>query len=207
LRASKQAALALSVIVLLPFAAATVAAQPPFGFRRISADEFRSVNTTVSATASALPTSQTSPPPVIYESRTTARRLPLMHPSTSNPKPVSVGKAVQKASVSVFHFTGRSVRGTATWYCKAGRSICMFKYPDRGGVNDYYAAAGPALRVGAWRGRVVHVCGRSACINVKLVDWCACHKGYANERVIDLYWDAFNAVSPGSGGETVRITW
>ena len=66
-------------------------------------------------------------------------------------------------------------------YCKAGVSACASGYP--GGL---YAAAGPALRVGDWRGRTVTVCGSGNCVNVKLIDWCACGSG----RVIDLYSDA-----------------
>jgi hypothetical protein len=93
---------------------------------------------------------------------------------------------------------GASVRasGTATWYCKPGVSVCHDAYP--GGM---YAAAGPKLRVGNWRGRVVRVCGNGRCINVKLIDWCACGGG----RVIDLYSDAFRRLAPLSSG-TVRVT-
>jgi hypothetical protein len=86
--------------------------------------------------------------------------------------------------------------GTASWYCKTGVSICHHAYP--GGM---YAAAGPKLRVGNWRGRVVQVCGNGSCVSVKLIDWCACGGG----RVIDLYSDAFRRLAPLSQG-TVRVT-
>jgi rare lipoprotein A (peptidoglycan hydrolase) len=91
-----------------------------------------------------------------------------------------------------------SVRATgpASWYCKAGVSSCHRSYP--GGM---YAAAGPKLRVGNWRGRVVQVCGNGSCVSVKLIDWCACGGG----RVIDLYSDAFRRLAPLSKG-TVRVT-
>ena len=46
-----------------------------------------------------------------------------------------------------------SVSGRAAWYCQNG-SGCPAGYS--GGL---YAAAGPALRVGDWRGRTVSVCG------------------------------------------------
>ena len=92
-----------------------------------------------------------------------------------------------------------SVRGQASWYCKAGVSSCHHAYS--GGM---YAAAGPALRVGSWRGRTVTVCGSGSCVNVKLIDWCACGGG----RVIDLYSDAFSRLAPLSSGTlSVRVSW
>jgi hypothetical protein len=67
-----------------------------------------------------------------------------------------------------------------------------------------YAAAGPALRVGAWRGRVVQVCGAGGCISVKLIDWCGCPNG----RVMDLYSDAYRRLSPlSTGTQRVRVSW
>jgi rare lipoprotein A (peptidoglycan hydrolase) len=92
-----------------------------------------------------------------------------------------------------------SVRGVASWYCKPGVSACHYAYS--GGM---YAAAGPALRVGNWRGRTVTVCGSGSCVNVKLIDWCACGSG----RVIDLYSDAFSRLAPLSSGTlSVRVSW
>lgn len=67
-----------------------------------------------------------------------------------------------------------------------------------------YAAAGPGLRVGDWRGRRVQVCGSGSCIVVRLIDWCACGDG----RVIDLYSDAFRRLAPLSTGELrVKVSW
>jgi hypothetical protein len=91
---------------------------------------------------------------------------------------------------------GNSVRGTATWYCLPGVSACHYQYS--GGM---YAAAGPALRVGDWRGRRVTVCQGGECIRVRLIDWCGCPNG----RVIDLYSDAFRQLEPLSSG-TMRVT-
>jgi hypothetical protein len=92
-----------------------------------------------------------------------------------------------------------SVSGSASWYCKTGVSSCHAGYP--GGL---YAAAGPALRVGNWRGRTVSVCGSGNCVNVKLIDSCWCASG----RVIDLYSDAFSRLAPVSAGTiSVRVTW
>jgi hypothetical protein len=89
--------------------------------------------------------------------------------------------------------------GKATWYCKTGVSVCHHAYP--GGM---YAAAGPRLRVGHWRGRVVQVCGGGTCISVKLIDWCAC----PGARVIDLYSDAFRLLAPlNKGTMNVTVSW
>ena len=90
--------------------------------------------------------------------------------------------------------TATSVTGTASWYCGAG-SRCTRGYP--GGL---YAAAGPALRVGDWRGRRVTVCSAGRCVNVKLIDFCACPS-----RVIDLYRDAFARLASPSRG-VIRVT-
>jgi len=90
------------------------------------------------------------------------------------------------------------VNGRAAWYCNNGTG-CPAGYS--GGL---YAAAGPALRVGNWRGRTVSVCGNGNCINVKLVDWCAC----GGARVIDLFGDAFRRLAPlGTGTVAVRVSW
>ncbi len=92
-----------------------------------------------------------------------------------------------------------SKRGQASWYCKPGVSACHYQYS--GGL---YAAAGPALRVGNWRGRTVNVCSGSRCVRVKLIDWCQCY----GTRVIDLYSDAFSRLASLSEGTiSVRVTW
>ena len=89
-------------------------------------------------------------------------------------------------------------RGEASWYCLTGVSACHKDYS--GGM---YAAAGPALRVGNWRGRVVTVCQGGDCIRVRLVDWCGCPG-----RVIDLYGDAFRRLgSLSSGVIQVIVRW
>jgi hypothetical protein len=92
-----------------------------------------------------------------------------------------------------------SLRGAASWYCRAGVSICTSGYPDGGGFQAY-AAAGPDLRaaLGDWRGRVVYVDG----IRVKLIDWCQCYEGESNEKLLDLYYDVFSRT-----GSPVTIRW
>jgi rare lipoprotein A (peptidoglycan hydrolase) len=112
-----------------------------------------------------------------------------------NLAPESKAKVIQKSKPKPA--TSNSIRGTASWYCMAGRSACHYQYS--GGL---YAAAGPALRVGNWRGRTVTVCANN-CVNVKLIDWCACPS-----RAIDLYSDAFKRLAPLSSGTVrVRVSW
>lgn len=118
-------------------------------------------------------------------------------------------KAVSKVVLSrPIRFTGRTshvLRGPASWYCNRSPSRgpvspCHDAYGDSAGF-DAYAAAGPALRAaigGDWRGRVVSVDG----LRVRLVDWCQCYEGQANEKVIDLYLDVYRSV-----GGSVTIRW
>lgn len=86
--------------------------------------------------------------------------------------------------------TTHAISGRASYYCRAGVSICTVNHPDGPGF-DAYAAAGPALRaaIGAgWRGRIVYVDG----IRVKLIDWCKCTGGNTGvEKLLDLYYDVF----------------
>lgn len=144
---------------------------------------------------------------------------PLAPAPTASPTPVQ--SARPKATSAAGHTASGSgtrtirprvisgaLRGTATWYCKAGRSRCPTRYPDRSGVLDLYAAAGPSLRkaltrnFGSWRGRHVLVCAKLRCVEVKLVDWCAC----GGDHVIDLFWDAFHYLNPrATGGIHVAI--
>ena len=121
---------------------------------------------------------------------------PPVQPRANPKQPVRV-ESVPKATPRPKPTHG--VSGTASWYCKAGVSACHNAYP-----SGLYAAAGPALRVGDWRGRTVTVCGSGSCVTVKLIDWCACGSG----RVIDLYSDAFSRLAPLSSGTlSVRVSW
>ena len=120
-------------------------------------------------------------------------------PST-RPTPVQRMAARAISKEPPFRSTGHRASGLATWYCLPGVSRCHNAYP--GGL---YAAAGPGLRVGDWRGRRVQVCGSGACVVVRLVDWCACGGG---ARLIDLYSDAFRRLAPlSSGGVRVTVRW
>lgn len=121
-----------------------------------------------------------------------ARRLPRVQQprpqrevAAPSPKP-----SLAHSRTPVSH-TGRSASGVPTYYCWSGRSICTHGYPDRAGVADFYAAAGPSLRVGSWRGRVVSVTANGRTIRVRLIDFCACGSG---GHFLDLYHDAFVAL-------------
>ena len=94
--------------------------------------------------------------------------------------------------------TSTSVTGQASWYC-SNTSSCTRGYPP----GTLAAAAGPALRVGDWRGRIVKVCSGGRCVKVQLVDVCGCPR-----RVIDLYRSAFSQLAnPSRGVLRVSITW
>lgn len=134
------------------------------------------------------PSFATPPPPRAQPSLGVAKALVVPVP-TPTPKPL--------ANVST---TGHSLRGNASYYCWSGSSPCTYSYPDGSGF-DAYAAAGPKLRAAlgsGWRGRVVSVDG----IAVKLIDWCQCYQGQANEKLLDLYHDVFART-----GSSVVIRW
>lgn len=103
-----------------------------------------------------------------------------------------------------------SLTGRASWYCRAGRSICMYAHPDGPGA-DLYAAAGPRLRqaLGSnWRNQRVTVSANGRSVTVVLADWCQCSKGTSSEKAIDLYADAFTRLAPLSSGVVrVQIAW
>jgi rare lipoprotein A (peptidoglycan hydrolase) len=119
---------------------------------------------------------------------------------TARPTPVQSNTAKTALKVPPHpRLTGKRVSGSATWYCQTGASACHAAY-----TGGMYAAAGPALRVGAWRGRVVQVCGGGRCVWVTLIDWCAC----GGTHVIDLYGDAFRQLATlSSGALKVTVRW
>lgn len=96
-----------------------------------------------------------------------------------------------------------SLRGKASWYCKAGVSACHAAHPPGSMVaaacTDLRAAIGPH-----WRGKVVTVSNRrGVAITVTLVDWCA-----STDKLIDLYAAAFSAVAPlYRGVSRVEVSW
>lgn len=100
------------------------------------------------------------------------------------------------------------ISGWASYYCRSGVSKCVRNHPDTSGP-DYYAAAGPKLRVAMgggvsvhapqpWRGKIIYVDG----VRVQLIDWCQCYYRQSNEKIIDLYYDVFKIT-----GSKVTIRW
>ena len=90
----------------------------------------------------------------------------------------------------------QEARGRATWY-------------DAG--PGAYAAAGPALRAAigpSWRGTAVRVCTGRRCVTAVLSDWCQCHRGTRDERLIDLSPVLFTELAPlGRGKTRVTVSW
>ena len=124
-------------------------------------------------------------------------------PTAPPPRPqpaVPVPKPIVKVK-SIAPKTTHSISGRASWYCRAGQSICTVNHPDGSGF-DAYAAAGPGLRAAigpSWRGTIVYVDG----IRVKLIDWCQCRGGSTGvEKLLDLYYDVFART-----GSPVTIRW
>jgi len=95
---------------------------------------------------------------------------------------------------------GNGVAGVASWYCKAGVSICAAGYP----AGTMSAAACGKLRraMGShWRGKVVTVTHGSRTVTVRLIDWCG-----STTKLIDLYWEPMRRLG-GSGTLPVVVRW
>lgn len=94
----------------------------------------------------------------------------------------------------------RYVKGVASWYCKAGVSVCHFAYPP----GSMVAAACGKLRAAmgpGWRHTRVIVKSATAVVVVELVDWCG-----STTKLIDLYWEPMRRLG-GSGTLPVAIRW
>jgi len=137
-----------------------------------------------------------------------SRRVPSREPGMVNvpasPAPTHVPKVRAGATPQPPSGGRHRVSGTPTWYCNQRdsdyvRSRCTRGFPDVAG-GQFYAAAGPSLRVGSWRGRVVSVSANGKTIKVKLVDFCACKAPH----FIDLYLDAFKALG---NPRRATVTW
>lgn len=89
-----------------------------------------------------------------------------------------------------------AAQGVATWY------------DDGPGI---YAAAGPALRrsIGpGWRGTEIAVCAGGECVTVTLSDFCQCHRGELDERLVDLSPSAFSRLANLRRGKVeVDVSW
>lgn len=115
--------------------------------------------------------------------RPTSRAPRQAAPSPAPVRPVPLYSAPTPSGAGA-----RLVHGTASWY------------------DGATAAAGPALRVGHWRGSRVRVCSGSRCVVVVLGDWCQCYWKTPAERVIDLpRWAFARLADPGRGLVTVTV--
>lgn len=113
------------------------------------------------------------------------------------PSPPSSTKGV---ATSVVSGGQRYVNGKASWYCKAGVSICHHSYPP----GSMVAAACGKLRAAMgphWRGKTVIVQHGSDRVAVRLVDWCG-----SKDKLIDLYWEPMSRLG-GSGVLRVSVRW
>lgn len=107
---------------------------------------------------------------------------------------------INESKGSSSKFLARSIRGVASWYCKAGVSVCHYQYPP----GSMVAAACGRLRAAmgsSWRGKTVKVTHGSRSVNVTLVDWCG-HE----TRAIDLYYEPMRRLG-GSGLLNVTVSW
>lgn len=102
------------------------------------------------------------------------------------PEPLSTGNAVQAGASLAPALLG----GVATWYVDA-------KHHPHGGL---YAAAGPSLRHGEWRGSLVRVTSGGRSVTVRLTDFCACGDRNGIPTILDLSADAFRKLAPLSRG-------
>jgi hypothetical protein len=180
--------LSLGLIVV---ALALPALAHPSGIQPVPSPSLRALAPSIAPASSPVPLTSTAPashpavsghpsaPPPPEDRQTRP-------PATAKPQPARV-------------ITGGSVEGKASWYCVPGRSRCpTFAH---GGL---FAAAGPALRVGNWRGRYVTVWYGKAHVTVQLID--SCERGCT--VAIDLFGDAFAQLAPlGTGRINVRVTW
>ena len=117
--------------------------------------------------------------------------------ATSRPRPPQPAKA---KSEPIAPRTSHSITGKASWYCKAGVSICHHDYPP----GSMVAAACGKLRAAMgpdWRGKTVTVAGGSGKVSVRLVDWCG-----SKTKLIDVYWVAMHKLG-GTGVLSVTVSW
>lgn len=129
-----------------------------------------------------LPSDSFRPVPDRAAQAETPTGAPERQPAASHPSQPAVAST---AASSVPTRSMPALSGIASWYC------CTAGYGD-----GLYAAAGPALRVGNWRGTVVTVSADGVSVRVQLVDVCQCY----GARLIDLEPAAFARLAPLSVG-------
>jgi hypothetical protein len=185
---ARQGALVLLLFLIFVIPGATTGREPhvyqPVG-------GFTAVEVTPSTAPRPRPTPTVAPSPSL---------APSVEPSTRAAAPTPEPKAESRATSAIR--TSRSITGKASWYCKAGVSVCHYKYPP----GSMVAAACGKLRAAIgpkWRGKTVVVTrldtGKS--VQIKLVDYCA-----SKDKTIDLYW-AVMARLGGTGVLRVKVAW
>ena len=131
---------------------------------------------------------------------TSARPAPAREPvARAVPKPerrVPASPPTRAAVANAAHV----LAGVASWYCRAGRSVC----PAGWGPGFMGAAACAPLRAAmgpGWRGRVVSVTANGRLVTVKLVDYCA-----STGKTIDLFWLPMSMLG-GTGVLHANVRW
>jgi len=146
-----------------------------------------------------LPSSEFTPIPPIFAN--------MQDPDVVAPSPLITAKPTDKPAVKrapkITTLQGIRhgsilIKGLASWYCKAGVSICHHSYPP----GSMVAAACSPLRKSLgpnWRGKYVVVATKTRAVVVKLVDWCG-----SPTKTIDLYWEPMRRLG-GTGVLHVTI--
>ena len=144
------------------------------------------------------PPSTTPKPRLILRETLSSMPRETMPPRPRQPQQAPV--VVAKTSDVPSKRSGQSVSGIASWYCKAGVSVCHHSYPP----GSMVAAACGKLRAAmspSWRGQTVTVSGGGNQVTVKLVDWCG-----SSTKLIDLYWEPMSRLG-GTGVLPVTVRW
>jgi len=127
--------------------------------------------------------------------------IPIPTPSLL-PRPAPTAKIIikPKNTPAPKISTSHKLSGIASWYCRPGVSRCTYTHPTGG----YYAAIRKDLLELVGTRVLVCAVGTGKCVTVKIID-CNCGK---NANLIDLYWDAFDAISnPSLGRIEVTLKW
>lgn len=179
----------ISILFLLSCTNVTTGYEPT-KLEHISSDSFRPVIVSSSPDIAIIPdfpapSASAKPTPKVVKNVAKVEPKVVKEPKPKGPRPVT--------------FDGGIIKGRATYMCNGnGNNNCHYKYPDTPDA-DFYAAAGPAIRkmLGpGWRNEYIKVMKGNHSVTIKLVDWCECHKGTADERILDLYADAFEELAP-----------